>query len=63
MSRSVIIWHKNGAVSYFHNCVEVKKLSNRISLAYYDSNLKKNIQALFLYKNIAGYGVDYENSR
>lgn len=61
--KSVIIWHTNGATSYFHNCVKVKELVDCISLVYYDNNLKKNIQALFLHENIAGFGVEeYENN-
>lgn len=61
--KSVIIWHTNGATSYFHNCVKVKELADCISLVYCDNNLKKQIIATFLHENIAGYGVDYENSR
>lgn len=60
MSKSVIIWHQNGAVSYFHNCIEVKELLDCIRVVYYDNKLKKNIRALFLHEGIAGFGVDSE---
>lgn len=62
MNKSVVIWHQNGAVSYFHNCIEVKELADVISLVYFDNNLKKQIIATFLHENITGYGVEYENS-
>ena len=50
--KSVIIWHTNGATSYFHNCAKVKELADCISLVYYDNNLKNHFSlAIYIKSN------------